>query len=87
MKGDFYHLNKRDCTKKELNLFKQIVKTFDIKIAKELLYLYSVSDVLLLADVWENFVKTEQQTFNLDLSYYISLPSLCCYIALKISKI
>jgi hypothetical protein len=87
-KEDFYDdLNKRECTDEEYHLFQQIIETFNIKTAKELLNLYSISDVLLLANVWENFVKTELKTFNLDPSYYISLPSLCWDIALKISKI
>jgi hypothetical protein len=85
---DFHNkLNKSVCSEEDFKLYNSIIKAFKIKTAKDFLYLNSVSDVLLLEDVCENYIKTELKTFKLDPSYYISLASLCWDIVLKLSKV
>jgi hypothetical protein len=57
---DFHNkLNKSDCSEEDFKLYNTIIKTFNIEAAKDFLYLYSVSGVLLLADIRENYIKTE----------------------------
>jgi hypothetical protein len=49
--------------------------------------LYLKSDVLLLADVWENFREVCYLTHNLDATYYYTLPSFSWDAMLKFTKV
>ena len=49
--------------------------------------LYCKSDVLQLADVWENFVQLGLEAFGLDPSYYVSLPGYSWDAMLKTTKV
>ena len=49
--------------------------------------LYNLSDVLLFADVFENFRNICTNHYGMDQSWYFSAPGLACVAALKITKI
>jgi hypothetical protein len=51
-------------------------KKFNCKTMLDYHNLYLSSDVLLLADVWENFKKVCMKIYKLDVSYYYTAPSL-----------
>ena len=49
--------------------------------------LYNLSDVLLLADVSENFRNFCMNHYGLDPAWYLSVPGLAWDAALKITKV
>ena len=62
-------------------------KTFKMKTFKEYLELYNISDVLLLADVFENFRNICLKNYGLDPVYYYTAPGLAWDAMLKMTKI
>ena len=62
-------------------------KTFKMKTFKEYLELYNISDVLLLADVFENFRDVFLKNYGLDPVYYYTAPGLAWDAMLKMTKI
>ena len=62
-------------------------KTFKMKTFKEYLELYNISDVLLLADVFENFRNVCLKNYGLDPVYYYTAPGLAWDAMLKMTKI
>ena len=62
-------------------------KTFKMKIFKEYLELYNITDVLLLADVFENFRDICLKNYGLDPAYYYTAPGLAWDAMLKMTKI
>ena len=62
-------------------------KTFKMKTFKEYLELYNVTDVLLLADVFENFRDICLKNYGLDPVYYYTAPGLAWDAMLKMTKI
>ena len=62
-------------------------KTFKMKTFKEYLELYNVTDVLLLADVFENFRDVCLKNYGLDPVYYYTAPGLAWDAMLKMTKI
>ncbi|GFW46565.1 protein NYNRIN [Trichonephila clavipes] len=60
--------------------------TFKIKSLGEYHDLYVASDVLLLADVFENFRKICLKNYELDPAHLITSPSLACQACLKMSQ-
>ena len=62
-------------------------KTWKMKTLKEYLELYNISDVLLLADVFENFRDICLKNYGLDPVYYYTAPGLAWDAMLKITKI
>ena len=60
---------------------------FDIKNGEELIELYSKSDVILLADVIENFVKVSTEECGLNPLYCVSLPGYTYQCAFKYTDI
>ena len=51
-----------------------IMQTFNIKNGEELTHLYLKSDVILLADVFEKFIKDSKHEFVINPLYCVSLP-------------
>jgi len=49
--------------------------------------LYNVSDVLLIADIFENFRRVCLQTYDLDPAWYYTSPGLSWDAVLKMTKI
>ena len=58
----------------------KIWNTFKLKNMGEYHDLHLKSDVLLLADVFENFRKTRMQSYKLDPCYYFKSPGLGCNV-------
>ena len=56
---------------------------FDIKNGEEITKLYLKSDVILLADVFEKFVKVSTEEYGNNLLYYVSLRNYTYQYALK----
>ena len=76
-KVQFYStLNDQHITNNEYDHAKKVWKVFKIKTMGEYHDLYLKSDVLLLADVFENFRKTCLQYYKLDPCHYFTSPVL-----------
>ena len=74
---DFYSkLMNEECSDKDYNTAKIVWKEFNCKTLLDYHNIYLISDVLLLADVFETFKKTCYKIYNLDPSYYLTSPSL-----------
>ena len=71
----------------ELERTKEIIKLFNIKDGEELTKLYCKSDVILLADVMEKFVKVSFAEYGIYPLYCVSLPSYTYQCALKYTNI
>ena len=61
---------------KEIERTKETINIFNIKNGEELIKLFLKSDVVLLADVLEKFIKVSFNEFDINHLYCISLP---CY--------
>ena len=64
-----------------------IWKEFNIESMKNYYNFYNLSDVLLLADVFENFKNICMNHYGLDPAWYFSAPGLAWDAALKITKV
>ena len=65
----------------------QIWKRFNIKNLGEYHDLYLMTDVLLLADIFENFRDMCLETYKLDPAYYITLPNFAWDAMLKYTNV
>ena len=75
-KENFFSKLKNKCPDdEEIQRTKEIIETFDIKSGEELTKLYLKSDVVLLADVFEKFIKISIEEFGINPLYCVSLPS------------
>ena len=72
---------------KEINRTNQIIKLFNIKNGRELTQLYNKADVILLADIFEKFIKVSKTEFGINPLYNISLPGTTWSNGLKYTKI
>ena len=63
--------NMSDC---DYNHAKIVWKSFECKTMGDYHDIYLKSDVLILADVFENFRKTSKEYYNLDPAHYFSCP-------------
>ncbi len=79
-------LHDEDVTDEEYHDAEKIWKYFNIKNMKEFTILYNTSDVLLLADVIENFRETSLNTYELDPAWYYTTPGFAWDRILKIIK-
>ena len=87
-KEDFFSKLKNDYPDDdEIERTKEIIKLFDIKNGEELTRLYCKSDVILLADVFEKFVKVSTKEYKINPLYCVSLPGYTYQCALKYTDI
>ena len=63
------------------------MEKFECKTIGDYHYLYLKSDVLILADVFENFRKTGKEYYNLDPAHYFSCPGFAWDAMLKMIDI
>ena len=74
-------------TEKNYNHVLNVWKTFNMKTFKDYLKLYNECDVLLLADVFENFRDLCIKIYGLDPAYYYTAPGLAWDACLKMTNI
>ena len=74
LQKDFFSKLKKCPEDDEITRTKEIIKIFVIINGEESTKLYSKSDVILLADVFENFVKVSTKEYGIVPLYCISLP-------------
>ena len=67
----------------EIERTNEIIKKFNIKTGKELTELYLKTDVVLLVDVFEKFIKVSQNEFKINPLYCVSLPGYTWHCGLK----
>ena len=83
-KEEFYSkLNDEEITDKEYNHALKVWDVFGCHTIRDYHDLYLKSDVLLLADVFENFRKTCMEHYQLDPAYYFTSPHLAWHACLK----
>ena len=80
-------LSGKGISNKNYNHVWNVWNTFKMKIFKEYHELYNVTDVLLLADVFENFRDLCLKIYGLDPVYYFTAPGLAWDACLKITDI
>ena len=87
-KESFYSkLRGEDISDEDYEHAKKVWKTFNMKTMRDYLNLYLQSDVLLLADVFENFRDVCQTHYGLDPAWYYTAPGLAWDAMLKLTKI
>ena len=87
-KEDFFSKLKNEYpSEDEIKRTKEIIKLFNIKNGEELTKLYCKSDVILLADVFEKFVKVSTKEYKINPLYCVSLPGFTYQCALKYTDI
>ena len=80
-------LSGRGIKEKDYNHAWNVWNTFEMKTFKEYHELYNITDVLLLADVFENFRDICLKIYGLDPVYYFTAPGLAWDACLKITGI
>ena len=80
-------LSGKGISNKNYNHVWNVWNTFKMKTFKEYHELYNMSDVLLLADVFENFRDICLKNYGLDPVYYFTSPGLALDACLKITNI
>lgn len=84
----FYsHLYNSDCSDEDYDQALKVWDKFNCKTFLDYHNLYLLSDVNLLADVWNSFRNTCYQNYELDTSYYFTAPGLSWDAMLKHTKI
>ena len=87
-KEDFFSKLKNDYPDDdEIERTKEIVKLFNIEDGEELTKLYCKSDVILLADVFEKFVRVSTKEYKINPLYCVRLPGYTYQCALKYTDI
>ena len=83
-KEEFYSkLNDEDIKDDDYQHFNKVFQTFKCKTIRDYHNLYLKTDVLLLADVFENFRQTCLKHYNLDPAHYYTSPGLAWNACLK----
>jgi hypothetical protein len=80
-------LNKKHCDKKEYKRAQNVWDAFNCKTMLDYHNLYLITDVLLLADIWDNFREVCYKVYELDCSYYYTAPGLSYDAMLKCTGI
>ena len=84
----FYsQLYNSECSNDDYERAKLVWRTFDCKTMMDYHNLYLVTDVLLLADIWENFREVCYTKYKLDCEYYYTAPSLSFDAMLKLTGV
>ena len=87
-KEDFFSKLKNKCPDDgEIERTKEIFENFNIRNGQELTQIYLKSDVLLLACVFEKFIKVSVNEFGINLLYCVSLPGYTWQCGLKCTGI
>ena len=87
-KEDFFSImNNEHITDEDYNHALKVWKTFNIQNMGEYHDIYLTSDILLLADVFENFRKTCLEYYQLDPCHYFSCPGLSWDAMLKMTNV
>ena len=87
-KEDFFSKLKNKCPDdEEIERTMDIIKRFNIKNGEELTEIYLKSDVLLLACVFEKFIKVSINEFGINLLYCVRLPGYTWQCGLKYTGI
>ena len=86
-KAFYSKLTGRGITKTDYKHVWNVWNTFNMKTLKEYHELYNLTDVLLLADVFENFRDLCLKIYKLDPVYYFTAPGLAWDACLKITNI
>ena len=87
-KHKFYsRLNDSDISDEDYEHAKTVWKEFGFKTFREYHDLYNLSDVLLLADVFENFRDVCCENYGLDPAWYFTSPGLAWDAALKMTDV
>lgn len=83
----FNEMTNCEISDEQYNHAKLVWCTFDCNTLGEYTDVYLKSDVLILADIFENFRKTCHETYKLDPAHYYTLPGLSWDAMLKLTKI
>ena len=87
-KEAFFSKLKNECPNDdEIERTREIFKIFNFKNGEELTKLYCKSDVILLADVFEKFVKLSTGEYGINPPYCVSLPGYTYQCALNYTDI
>ena len=87
-KEDFFNKLKNKCPDdEEIQRTMDLIKKFNIKNGEELTQIYLKSDVLLLACVFEKFIKVSVNEFGINPLYCVSLPGYTWLCGLKYTGI
>ena len=87
LKAFYSKLTGRGITEKNYNHALNVWKTFNMKTLKDYLKLYNETDVLLLADVFENFRDLCLKIYGLDPTHYYTSPGLAWDACLKLTGV
>ena len=79
----FSSLNGNGITNEDYEHAQNVWKTFEMKTMRDYHNLYNRSDVLLLADIFENFRKVCKENYDLDPCWYYTAPGLSWDACLK----
>ena len=80
-------MNEEAITDEDYEHAQKVWKEFNIKSFREYHNLYNISDILLLADVFENFRDVRMKNYNLDPAWYYTAPGLAWDASLKLTKV
>ena len=86
-KAFYSKLSGRGITKTDYKHVWNVWNTFNMKTLKDYHELYNITDVLLLADVFENFRDLCLKVYKLDPVYYFTAPGLAWDACLKMTNI
>ena len=87
-KEAFYsRLNDEDISDENYTHAQKVWETFEMKNLEDYHNLYNQVDVLLLADVFENFRDICIKNYTLDPAHYYTAPGLAWDVALKVTKV